>query len=633
MSRVPGQFNIRWLIGSMLLLTVAVRGQAAEPNRNSPPFPRIGNCYGARLGSESWDKGGGYWSKLGLIIGGGYDLHYDWEHARWPAALQRVEENLSQLRQVNPQVIVLPYVDVVEGPDNPNVPSRWWELKDGKRWSGWPGYFRINTALPEVLQFNLDKVQAEILGRSCFDGVFYDCWHPDPWLVPKTAQLRDGRAIVMLNDWNLPSAGWEHLNGCLAEDEFNRVIEGKVEFEEFLNRYLRWCQASRRPVVTMLVGHPRRLDMDPWRWAKATWRERTQVRAGLEQADLQTMRFGLCTTLMGDGYFGYDSANLGRGDWWWYPEYEAPLGDPCGPAKKLPDGTWQRAFQGGLVIVNGTLYDAVVRQEKPHRNFSTGEVRTQFTLRSFDGRILVPTSEPLSPGADPAPRITYQPPPSLRAVRLDDGQWAIQTPGGLELRLAEHGELSHILWQGRRLSTGGWPTVLAASQRPFAPQTTAAAEVQATAEAAVLRFQGLLTCEEQRVKYVETCTVRPDNSCTLRFEFVAETDLKLRMWRHFFALPVSTYAGAEARGDAATVTLPKERTNEPLLPAGKRLTITSGESVINIQGSVALSLVDHRRWGTEEYLLAGYPVQGEVPRGKEWSVELRLAVAPRPGRD
>jgi hypothetical protein len=237
------------------------------------------------------------------------------------------------------------------------------------------------------------------------------------------------------------------------------------------------------------------------------------------------MRFGLGTTLMGDGYFGYDSAKLGRGDWWRDPEYEAPLGDPCGPAKKNPDGTWQRAFQGGLVIVNGTLYDTILRLEKPHRNFSTGEVRTQFTVPSFDGRILVPSDEPLSPGADPAPRITYQPPRSLRATALDDGQWALQTPGGLELRMAEHGELSHILWHGRRLISGGWPVVLATLQRPLAPQTKASAEVDANAETTVLKFQGLLTSEDQRVRYVETCIVRPDNSFTLRFDFTAETDL------------------------------------------------------------------------------------------------------------
>ena len=98
------------------------------------------------------------------------------------------------------------------------------------------------------------------------------------------------------------------------------------------------------------------------------------------------------------------------------------------------------------------------------------------------------------------------------------------------------------------------------------------------------------------------------------------------MWRHYFALPISTYAGTDVSGDAATVRLPKDRTNESLLPAAKRVSITTRESVIAIESSLPLSLVDHRRWGTEEYLLAGYPVQGELPAGKQWSVEIRLAV-------
>jgi len=92
-----------------------------------PPYPRIGNCYGAQL-TKKWEEGREYWSKLGLIVGGGYDLHYDWENPRWTKTLRTVEENIARLRTVNPHVLVLPYVDVIEGPDNPNVPKHWWDL-------------------------------------------------------------------------------------------------------------------------------------------------------------------------------------------------------------------------------------------------------------------------------------------------------------------------------------------------------------------------------------------------------------------------------------------------------------------------------------------------------------------------
>lgn len=259
------------LVGALLLVAAAGAAQAESPARVNPAFPRIANCYGAGLSWRSWDEGKAYWPKLDLIIGGGYDLHYDWDAPHWPQALARMEANVRRLREANPHVLVLPYVDVIEGPDNPALPKHWWSLNDrGERWSGWPGYFRINTDLPEVLQYNLDRVRQEVFGRDWFDGVFYDCWYPDPWLVPRTAALRDGRAIVMVNAWNLPSKGIETLNGALAEDEINRVIEGKVEFEDFLGRYLRWCRDSRKPAVTTIVCHPRGIDDDPWRWSRMT---------------------------------------------------------------------------------------------------------------------------------------------------------------------------------------------------------------------------------------------------------------------------------------------------------------------------------------------------------------------------
>jgi hypothetical protein len=120
---------------------------------------------------------------------------------------------------------------------------------------------------------------------------------------------------------------------------------------------------------------------------------------------------------------------------------------------------------------------------------------------------------------------------------------------------------------------------------------------------------------------------------------VTWSDLKLAgqqpvpdLWRHCFALAVSTYGGSQARGNAVTVTLPKGRTDEPLLPGAKQVTVTTGEAVNAIQSSLPLSLVDHRRWGTVDYLLAGYPVQGAVPAGKQWSVEIRVAVSQSPGR-
>jgi hypothetical protein len=596
-----------------------------------PSYPRIANCYGSGLGWETWDKGAEYWSKLDLFIGCGYDFHYDWDDPRWPKILAAVEENVRHLREVNPNALVLPYVDVVEGPDNPAVPKGWWDLRDGGRWSGWPGYYRINTSLSEVLEYNLAKVRAEVLGREFFDGVFYDCWHPDPWLVPRTAALRDGHAVVMVNDWNLPSTGFADLNGCLAEDELNRVIEGQVDFEDFLARYLRWTRESRRPAVTTLVCHPHGLDMDAWRWDKVDWQERTKIAEGLRTSDPRTMRFGLATALMGDGYFAYDCANLGRGQWWWYPEYDAPLGHPRGPAHRNPDGTWQREFDGGLVVVNGTLYDAVIETPRKLRDLSTGRVGRRFTLRMYDGRILLPTDAAPTSEPDAPPRLTASPPPSVRAVALDEeGQIVLQTPGGLELRFDAAGQLRNILYRGRPLLVGGWPIVVCPPWIDFRPEGVSH-ERSIDATHARVTFRGALVQGDQRASFAEKCTAEEHNSFTLRFDFTAETDLNLRMWRHYFFLPVKAYAGAAVTSDVGDLKLPAELGKDELLSGVRSLTVKRRDLSVTITSSAPMSLVDHRKYGTPDYLLAAYPVGGVVKRGTKWSIEMTVAVA-RPGR-
>lgn len=600
----------------------------AEPEpAKGPPFPRIGTCYGGGLGYRSWEEGGEYWSKLRLIIGSCYDLHYDWDSRDWSKVLARTEENLTRLRKVNPQVIVLPYVDVIEGIDNPKIPAAWWDLNaEGKRWEGWPGYFRINTKLPEVLDYNLAKVRDEILARPWFDGVFYDCWHVEDSLCPRSAALREGKAVVMINDWNLPRTGFEMINGCLAEDEFNRVMEGKVDFEDLLARYLRWCQDSRKPAVTMLVGHPRNMPMDPFETHKIPWKERMELRNKLQHSDPQALRFGLTMALMGDGYFGYDCANMGRGDWWWFPEYDAPLGYPKGPARKEADGTWRRDFDGGSVVVNGSAYDVAVRLPGNHRDVSSGRVAQEFTVRMLDGRILVPTAEAPSGAEDLPPRITAIPPKTVRAAELENGLRAVQTPGGLDLRLTAQGELQSILWHGKPLCHGGWPSVQNAERKGITVEKWDPPAILTAGGKEVLTFKGRLRLGDASIAYQETLEAGPGDNFALNFQFTAKDEFQAKLWRHYFFFPVPEYRGADVHSSRGSAKLPNALGAGEILPGDRTITIQTGKREIAIEGSVPMSLVDHRKWGTEEYLLAAYPIRGEVKAGAAWSFQVRMAV-------
>ena len=161
----------------------------------------------------------------------------------------------------------------------------------------------------------------------------------------------------------------------------------------------------------------------------------------------------------------------------------------------------------------------------------------------------MPSSEPATAGDDVPPRITSDPARKLRVVSLDEGL-AVQAPGGLELRLSGDGVLRHILWQGRPLFDGGWP-VASAEHGDFTAEDTRPPKIHGGDNQADLTFRGTLVSGAQRVDYVETCTVRPDASFSLEFQFTARTDLKLRMWRHYFGFPAARYA---ARRSAAIAT-------------------------------------------------------------------------------
>lgn len=615
------------------MLAVATVLAARDYSQINPSFPRLANCYGAGLSWRDWDQGKDYWSNLDLVIGGCFDVHYDWDNERWARLRPRLESNIARLRAVNPNVLVLPYVDVIEGVPSAKIPDAWWDRNaQGEKWSGWPGMDRVNMKLPEVLQYNLDKVRTDVMGPECFDGVFYDCWSPDEWLVPRTAKLRDGQAIVMLNAWNIPRTGFASLNGVLAEDEINRVMDGNVDFEDFLARYLRWSRESRKPVTTTIVCRPQIINDDPWRWSKLTPEQR---RAEQEKArtDEQPMRFGLTTTLLGDGYFAYDSGTMGRGTWWWYKEFDAPLGYPKGEAKRHEDGTWWREFDGGTVVVNGSAYDAVVAVPRNSRDLSTGRVGKSFTVPMFDGRLLLPSDEPPTPGPDVIPRLTRQPSgQAVEATVLPDGKTMLRTAGGLEVRVEPNGTLPGLMWRGETLLRGGTPVVATPPFRTFRLEEAAisgrfpAADQLPAATSTGLVSRGVWTFEQQRAAVTERLTLGPGDKITLRFECEALTALDIRMWRHYWALPVALYSGAQAAAEGKTLALPATFKDTDLLPATKTFTVTDQQKRVTIQSSVPLTLIDHRRYNTDEYLLAGYPVNGKVAPGAKWEVEMTVSI-------
>ncbi|NQV00799.1 MAG: hypothetical protein HQ537_01605 [Parcubacteria group bacterium] len=122
------------------------------------------------------------------------------------------------------------------------------------------------------------------------------------------------------------------------------------------------------------------------------------------------MRFGLASTLLGDGYFSFDSGDQAHNQIWLYDEYEAYLGKAISsvsnlldkPNQEIKPGLWRRDFENGLVLVNSTNQEQmyVFNQEEfskingeQDRRINNGIKVNWISLEPKDGIVLLKTIE------------------------------------------------------------------------------------------------------------------------------------------------------------------------------------------------------------------------------------------------
>lgn len=120
--------------------------------------------------------------------------------------------------------------------------------------------------------------------------------------------------------------------------------------------------------------------------------------------DFRKMRFGLASTLMGDGFFQFDFGDQDHGQTWMYDEYSAYLGEPVGDARNLTGsttpvkpGVWRRDFKNGTVLVNSTDqamtvdldgdFERLNGTQDPTTN--NGEIASVITIPAQDGILML----------------------------------------------------------------------------------------------------------------------------------------------------------------------------------------------------------------------------------------------------
>lgn len=103
------------------------------------------------------------------------------------------------------------------------------------------------------------------------------------------------------------------------------------------------------------------------------------------EIDMNKMRLGLTLSLLGDNtYFTYDVGPRDHGQAWWYPEYDASLGEPLGDYYEDEDA-YYREYENGTVVT--APYGASVTFDEEHVDVSTCVSSKEFSIDEGDGRI------------------------------------------------------------------------------------------------------------------------------------------------------------------------------------------------------------------------------------------------------
>ncbi len=343
-------------------------------------------------------------------------------------------EMFFELRRLNPNITILAYVatksfnfdywtDSLHQSLLNRINDSWWLLNpSGQNVSVWPGTKMLNMVSPWSRE--LPKwVDEEIWSTGLWDGIFYDefsvnaHWvnggdidihrdgqRDDPklidvaWERATVNMLRDtrqrlGASAVIITNGDSASSVQPFLNGRMFE-MFPTPWEGQGRWQDTVGNYLRLHSEVGYQPVFIINGSTHNTG---------------------NSTNYRDVRFALTSTLMGNGFFGYDYGDQSHAQLWWYDEQGTNLGSPLGPAvnQSFPEGQgvspgiWRRDFRNGVVLLNSTERAQTVRfdadlerlQGTQDQEFNNGRIVNSITLDSKDGVILLKLVEEITGSA------------------------------------------------------------------------------------------------------------------------------------------------------------------------------------------------------------------------------------------
>lgn len=408
------------LLGSVCLAVPTVSAKTIQQKLDAHRHPKLANYYLATPISMT-------------------DAH---QLAKWDVLVlsMQAQDNsvaaLQQLRQINPNIIILAYVPSEEFPitsylqweKNPNgvwhrllsgITNNMWLLDDtGNHVTFWKDNWMLNIAHPAPgarlwHEYLSSFVADELLSTGLWDGVFYDNLFTDvawinngnidingngqkdsgteirsKWIAGMNklfVQTREKTSKEIIIVGNGETGYYDNINGHYFEN-FSKDKDSL--WTQKMTRYRDSATKSVSPEVSIIgnnTGNTGKSD------------------------DYKNVRFGITSALLEEGYYGFDFGDGDHSQLWFYDEYRTDLGDAINGAESITGKTqytpdvWRRDFERGVALVNssgkqrnidlGGEFEKISGTQDPIVN--NGAIVSQTTIDGYDGLILLKTFETL----------------------------------------------------------------------------------------------------------------------------------------------------------------------------------------------------------------------------------------------
>lgn len=257
--------------------------------------------------------------------------------------------------------------------DEVNARNWWLKGGNGSNVYSWPQVQVINVSNQDWQNFNVDYLKNK-LGMSQWDGIMYDMVDAEinhysnqgidinnDGIVDSTSTVNQkwqagmsqlfaktrsviGKDKLIVTNGNSIDTYQKNINGRIFEN-FPTPWEGNGSWQASMYQYLRRLPGLNHNPDTYIIN--------------GTTRNTGNMR------NYQAMRFGLASTLLGDGYFSFDYGDQSHQQLWWYDEYDMKLGQAQSSYINLLEpendyikaGLWRRDFDNGIALVNSTNKD------------------------------------------------------------------------------------------------------------------------------------------------------------------------------------------------------------------------------------------------------------------------------------